>query len=118
MNALKYQVTLVGHLGKDVDFRTVGDNRSLAQLTLATNEYYKNNKGELIKDTQWHNIKSWGKTADLMNQILKKGDEVMVQGKLTYRSYEDGDGKKQYVTEVVISEFMKLTRNKEAAVAA
>ncbi len=117
MNALKNQVTLIGNLGKDIDFRTVGDNRSLALLTIATNEYYKNNKGELIKETQWHNVKAWGKTAENMSNLLSKGDEVMVQGKLTYRTYEDNDGKKHYITEVIISDFLKLTRAKVDAAA-
>lgn len=115
MNALKNQVTLIGNIGKDVDFRTVGDNRSMAMITLATNEYYKNNKGELIKDTQWHNIKAWGKTAELMNNICKKGDEIMIQGKLTYHSYENKDGQKQYITEVIANEFLKMTKKEVVA---
>ncbi|MFT6808125.1 MAG: single-strand DNA-binding protein [Saprospiraceae bacterium] len=115
MNALKNQVTLIGNIGKDVELRTVGDNRSLSTITLATNEYYKNNKGELIKETQWHNLKAWGKLADTMSNILSKGDEVMIQGKLTYRSFENKEGNKQYVTEIVVSEFLKMTKKAEIA---
>ncbi|MCL4123048.1 UNVERIFIED_CONTAM: hypothetical protein GTU68_040397 [Idotea baltica] len=115
MNALKNQVTLIGNIGKDVELRTVGEKRFLASITLATNEYYKNNKGELIKETQWHNLKAWGKLADTMNNILSKGDEVMIQGKLTYRSYENKEGNKQYVTEIIISEFLKMTKKAEIA---
>ena len=115
MNALKNQVTLIGNIGKDVELKTVGDNRSLAIIALATNEYYKNNKGELIKETQWHNIKAWGKIAETMSNILSKGDEIMIQGKLTYSSFENKEGNKQYVTEIIVSEFLKMTKKAEIA---
>ena len=113
MNALKNQVTLIGNIGKDVELRTVGENRCVATITLATNEYYKNNKGELIKETQWHHVKAWGKLAESMSNILSKGDEIMIQGKLTYSSFENKEGKKQYVTEVIAKEFLKMTKKVE-----
>lgn len=114
MNALKNQVTLVGNIGKDIDFRTIGDNSALSQFSLATNDYYKNNKGELVQNTDWHNVKAWGKTAQLMKDVLTKGDEVMVRGKISYRNYEDKDGNKRYLTEIVVQEFLKLTKPKAA----
>ena len=75
---------------------------------MATNETYKNQKGEKVEETQWHNIVAWGKTAELMEQLLAKGKEVMVEGKLTSRSYEDKEGNKRYITEVVAQEFLLL----------
>lgn len=114
MNALKNQVTLIGHVGKAVDFRTIGDDKSLSQFSLATNESYRNAKGELVENTEWHNIKAWGKTAQLMNDFVKKGDMVMVHGKITYRSYEDAQGVKRYITEIVANEFFKMNKTKAA----
>lgn len=114
MNALKNQVTLVGNIGKEIDFRTIGEKSSLAQFSLATNESYKNNKGELVQNTDWHNVKAWGKTAEIMRDVLAKGDEVMVRGKISYRNYEDKDGAKRYITEIIVQEFLKITKTKAA----
>lgn len=92
----------------DPEIRTFDNNRKLARLSLATNEWHKNEKGEKVTETQWHNIVIWGAQAKFAEDILKKGDEVAVDGKLSSRSYVDKDGNKKYVTEVVVSEFLKL----------
>ncbi len=81
----------------------------LAKAPLATNEYYRNNKGEKIQETQWHNIVAWGKTAELMKQMVKKGDELAIKGKLVHRKYEDSTGQLRYISEVVVNEFIKLS---------
>ncbi|MGB1450619.1 MAG: single-stranded DNA-binding protein, partial [Marinirhabdus sp.] len=73
-----------------------------------TNESYKNAKGETIQETQWHNLIAWGKTADILEKYLQKGNEVAIEGKLTHRSYDDKDGNKRYVTEVVVNELLML----------
>jgi single-strand DNA-binding protein len=82
--------------------------KKLAKFSIATNETYKNNKGEKVTDTQWHNVVAWGKTADLIENYVPKGKEIGVEGKLTSRSYEDKDGIKRYVTEVVCNEVLLL----------
>ena len=74
-------------------------------------------KGELVKETQWHNVIAWGKLADTMNKILQKGDQIMVQGKIIYRSYEKESGQTSYVTEIVINDFLKITKSSEAKAA-
>lgn len=114
MNSIKNSVQLIGHLGKDVDFKSLEDGKSLAKFTLATNEYYKNNNGEKMQNTQWHNVVAWNKLAENMNQLLTKGNEVLVRGKLMHSSYEDSNGNKRYVSEVVVNEFIKLSKKKEA----
>lgn len=114
MNAIKNQVTLLGHIGKDIDFRTIGEKNGLSQFSLATNESYKNNKGEYVESTQWHNIKAWGKTAEIMRDVLKKGDEVMVRGKIAYNNYEDKEGIKRYSTDIIVQDFLKINKNKAA----
>lgn len=109
MNALKNKVQLIGNLGMNPEVRELENGNALAKFAMATNESYVNKEGERITDTQWHNIVAWGKTAELMGQLLAKGKEVMVEGKLTSRSYEDKEGNKRYITEVVANEFLVLT---------
>lgn len=108
MQNLNNRVQLIGNLGKDVDFKTVGDGLGLARVSLATNDVRKKNDGEVEKETQWHNIIGWGKTAELMQDLFKKGKKVAIQGKLVHRTYDDKDGVKRYVSEVVVNEFMLL----------
>ncbi|MGB1038997.1 MAG: single-stranded DNA-binding protein, partial [Bacteroidia bacterium] len=75
---------------------------------------YKNANGERITDTQWHKIVAWGKTAELMEQLLEKGKEVLVEGKLTSRSYDDKEGNKKYITEIVANEFLVLSSKQDS----
>ena len=112
MSTLKNSVRLVGNLGMDPEVKSFDNNRMLAKLSLATNDTYKNDKGERITDTQWHNLVMWGAQAKLAEEILKKGDEIAVEGKLASRSYIDKDGLKRYVTEVVVNEFLKVGQKK------
>ena len=69
---------------------------------------YKNEKGEKVEETQWHSLIAWGKTADIIEKYVVKGKEIAIEGKLTHRSYEDKNGEKRYVTEVVIDELLML----------
>lgn len=108
MNSLKNSVRLVGNLGMDPEVKTFDVNKKLAKISIATNESYKNDKGEKITETQWHNLILWGAQANLAEQYLKKGDEVAIEGKLSNRNYIDKDGNKRYVSEVVVNEFLKV----------
>jgi single-strand DNA-binding protein len=108
MNSLRNSVRLVGNLGMDPDVKNLESNRKVARLSLATSESYKNDKGEKVTDTQWHNLVLWGNQAKFAEEDLKKGDSIAVDGKLTNRSYTDKDGIKRYVCEVVVNEFIKL----------
>src|SRR5471030_3097554 len=108
MNTLKNSVRLVGNLGMDPELKSFDNNKQLARVSMATNESYKNDKGEKVTDTQWHNLVLWGVQAKLAEDFLKKGDEVAIEGKLASRSYVDKDGNKRYSTEVVDNEFLKL----------
>ena len=109
MNSLRNSVRLVGNLGMDPEVKTFDTNKKLARLSLATNESYKNDKGEKITETQWHNLILWGTQAKFAEEYLKKGDEVAIEGKLANRNYTDKDGNKRYVSEVVVNEFIKLS---------
>lgn len=111
MQVLKNSVHLIGNLGRDVEIRSFESGSKKASLTLATTEYYKNSKGELVKNTQWHNLVAWGKNAEVMAKVLTKGSLVAVAGSLSNRSYTDGSGQTRYITEVLVSEFMKLDKS-------
>lgn len=108
MNTLRNKVQLIGHVGNAPEILNMESGKKLAKFSIATNETYKNNKGEKVTDTQWHNVVAWGKTADLIENYVPKGKEIGVEGKLTSRSYEDKDGIKRYVTEVVCNEVLLL----------
>ncbi len=109
MNSIKNSVTLIGNLGKDPEIKQFQSGRSVARFSLATNETYRNQKGDKVTSTQWHNIVAWGKTAEMMNNLLKKGKEVVVHGKLTYRTYEDKEGVTRFIPEIVADEFVVLS---------
>lgn len=108
MNNLRNRVQLIGNLGLAPEVKEFNKGRKMARLVLATNEAYRNQKGELVKETQWHTIVAWGKTAEIAEKYLTKGQEVCFEGKLSNRTYEDKDGKKRYVTEVIVNEILML----------
>ncbi len=108
MSTLRNKVQLIGHVGQDPEIKTFEGEKKLANLSIATKEVYKNEKGEKVEETQWHRITAWGKTADIIEKHVVKGKEIAVDGKLRHRSYDDKNGDKKYVTEIIISELMLL----------
>ncbi|MEZ5003461.1 MAG: single-stranded DNA-binding protein [Chitinophagales bacterium] len=107
---LRNQVQLIGNLGMNPEVKQMENGNKLAKMSLATNEYYTDSKGEKITKTQWHNVVAWGKTAEIAEKFLEKGKEVAIKGKLTYRSYDDKDGNKKFVTEIVTDEILFLDK--------
>jgi single-strand DNA-binding protein len=108
MNTLRNKVQLIGNLGNDPEIITLDGGKKLAKFSIATNDTYKNQKGERVTDTQWHNVVAWGKTADIVESYVTKGKEIAVEGKLTTRSWDDKDGNKRYTTEIVCNELLLL----------
>ncbi len=108
MTSLRNSVSLIGRLGNDPEIKTFGENKTMAKFSLATNDYYRDAEGKQVKETQWHNIVAWGKTAELAQKLLSKGKETGIQGKLVSRSWEDADGNKKFMTEVVANEIVLL----------
>jgi single-strand DNA-binding protein len=100
MNTIKNKVQLIGNIGSAPEIKTTEAGKKLARFSLATNESYRSAKGEKVKETQWHNIIAWGKTADLVEKYFTKGKEVAIEGKLINRNYTDKEGKKRYISEV------------------
>lgn len=95
----------MGRLGQNPEFRELVSGRKLTKFSIAINESYKNHSGERVVDTQWHNITAWGRQAELAAKLLKKGSELVLEGRLINNTYTDKDGVKRYTTEVVLQEF-------------
>jgi single-strand DNA-binding protein len=108
MNAIKNKVQLIGHVGQEPEIKTFDGGKKVANITIATNESYTNNKGEKVENTEWHRITAWGKVADIIEKYVIKGKEIAIEGKLTHRSYDDKEGNKRYITEIVANELLLL----------
>ena len=108
MYALKNKVQLIGHLGSQPEVKNTESGKKLARFSVATNEVYRNAKGEKVTETQWHTLVAWGKVADIAEKFLNKGTEVAIEGKLINRNYTDKDGNKKYITEVQVNELLLL----------
>ena len=108
MYTLKNKVQLIGHLGADPEIKNTEAEKKYAKFSLATNETYRNSKGEKITETTWHNLVAWGKVAEIAEKYLHKGQEIAIEGKLISRSYTDKNGAKKYITEVQINEILLL----------
>ena len=108
MYALKNKVQLIGNLGNAPEVRNTETGKKLVRFSVATNEQYKNAKGERVTETQWHNLIAWGKVADIAEKFLMKGTEVAIEGKLVNRNYMDKEGNKKYITEIQVTELLML----------
>ena len=111
MNAMKNKVQLIGHVGQEPEIKTFDGGKKVANITIATNDYYINDKGEKVEQTEWHRVTAWGKVADIIEKYVEKGKEVAIEGKLTHRSYDDKDGVKRYITEVVVNDILLLGKS-------
>ena len=109
MNTLRNKVQLIGHVGQEPEIKTFEGGKKLANITLATNEVYTNSKGEKIENTEWHRLTAWGSIADIIEKYVIKGKEIAIEGKLTHRSFDDKDGNKRFITEVVVNELLLLS---------
>jgi single-strand DNA-binding protein len=107
---MKNSVQLIGHVGQEPEIKTLETGRKLANITIATNDVYYKENGDKVEKTDWHRVTAWGKTAEIIEKYVTKGKEVAVEGKLTHRSYDDKEGNKRYVTEVVVNEILLLSK--------
>lgn len=101
------KVILIGNLGKDPEVRQF-ENNSVANFSLATSETYTDKTGEKKTLTEWHNVSVWGKGAEVVEKYLKKGSKVYIEGKITYRKYQDKDGVDRYTTDIKADTFKFL----------
>ena len=108
MNALRNNVKLIGRLGAQPELVTFDSGKTVVRFTLATNERFKDKSGQWKDLTQWHNINAWGKTAERIQKLLSKGQEIMLEGRLVNQSYESKTGEKRYSTIVELTDFLML----------
>ena len=107
---LRNHVQLIGNIGQVPQLVTTSTGKKTTRFSVATNEYFEGEKGK-TKNTYWHNIVAWEKTAEYIANNCDKGSEVVIDGKLINRSYESKTGEKKYITEVVVNEI--ICRNKK-----
>jgi single-strand DNA-binding protein len=112
-NAIRNSVRLLGRLGQDPEVKQIGNGNKVAKCSIATSESYKSKDGEQVSETTWHQLVIWGKQAEIAERLMKKGVEVAIEGKIANRTYTDQEGVKRFVSEVIVQEFVVLTR-KEA----
>jgi single-strand DNA-binding protein len=102
------KVILVGNLGKDPELRYTPSGAAVATFSIATTERYKDRDGNRQEKTEWHNIVAWRQLAEICGKYLHKGKQVYIEGKIQTRSYDDRDGNKKYITEIVADQMQML----------
>jgi single-strand DNA-binding protein len=108
------KVTLIGNLGKEPDFQYLEGQVAVAKISLATTETFKDKNGTTQTQTEWHSVVLWRGLAELANKYLSKGSLVYIEGKLKTRSYDDKEGHKRYVTEIMAEQLLLLDKKIEA----
>ncbi len=104
---------LIGNTGKDPEVRITSAGKKVATFSLATSDNRKNDKGEKITTTMWHNIVAWSPLAEVMESYVKKGQQLYVEGRINYREYTTADGVKKYVTEIIANTIQMIGSKKQ-----
>ena len=105
---MKNSVQLIVHVGQEPEIKNLEGWKKLANISIATNEVYYRENGDKVEKTEWHRVTAWGKTAEIIERFVTKGKEIAIGGKLAHRSYDDQEGNKKYVTEIVANEILLL----------
>ncbi len=104
------KVTLLGNVGKDPEIRSTGGGVMVASLTLATSDRQKDAQGNWQDKTEWHNLKAFNRTAEIVRDYVKKGSKLYIEGKITTNSWDDKEtGQKRYRTEILVNELVLLS---------
>jgi len=109
MSNLKNSVQLIGNVGQDPQTTNLENGNVVTNISVATNETYKDANGEKVTNTEWHNAVAWNKTAEIIDKYVKKGDQIAIEGKLVNRTFETKEGEKRSVTEIKIREVVLLS---------
>jgi single-strand DNA-binding protein len=107
------KVILIGNLGRDPELKMTPSGQALARFSIATTENWKNPQGEKQSKTEWHNIVVWGKQAEIAEKYLRKGKQVMIEGRIQYREYTDQAGVKKTACDIRCDNFVMLGRMEE-----
>ena len=113
MNAIANSVRLIGNLGKEPVIKTFTNGGKIANFSLATQYNYKDKDGKKIEETDWHNIVTKGKQAELVEKYLTKGSQIALEGRLCTRKYTDASGTDKYITEIIANEIQFISGKKE-----
>lgn len=111
MNALRNKVQLIGRLGQEPEITTFPDGNKMAKFSMATDDSYKDKDGQKVERAYWHNVVVRGGLVKVVESYVQKGQEIAIEGKLTNRSWEDKDGNKRYITEILCNELLMLSKN-------
>jgi single-strand DNA-binding protein len=109
------KVILVGNVGKDPEVHFIESNVAVARFPMATSETYKSKDGERVTTTEWHNIVLWRGLAEVVDKYVKKGSQLYIEGKIRTRSYDDKDGNKRYITEIIADTMQMLGKKGDNA---
>jgi single-strand DNA-binding protein len=112
---IRNQVQLIGHLGNAPEVKELSAGKTVAKFSIATKDNYKDAQGNWVNNTDWHQIVAWGALAQKAQKQLEKGTEIVLQGKLSTRTWQDKEGKTQYITEVILNDYSLLGTKKEKA---
>jgi single-strand DNA-binding protein len=107
---MKNRVQLIGRVGQDPEVKNLEGGKKVTTITIATNDVYYKENGDKVEQTEWHRVTAWGKTAGIIEKYVTKGKEIAIDGKLTHRSYDDKNGEKRYVTDIVVNEVLLLSK--------
>ncbi|UAB82082.1 single-stranded DNA-binding protein [Marixanthomonas sp. SCSIO 43207] len=110
MNALRNKVQLIGRLGQDPEIVTFADGNKMAKFSIATDDSYKDKNGQKVERAYWHNVVVKGGLVNVVENYIAKGQEIALEGKLTNRSWDDKDGNKRYITEILCNELLMLSK--------
>lgn len=113
MYALRNRVQLIGHVGKDPELKETQNGKTVCRFSVATNDSYVQN-GSRVVNTEWHNVVVWGKIAESVSKIVKKGQELALEGKLSTRTYQDKDGNTKNVAEITLNDFLLVGKKDQA----
>jgi len=102
------KIILIGNLGQDPELRYTSSGVAVASFSMATSESWKDQDGNVQEKTQWHKLVAWRKLAEIVGEYLKKGSKVYVEGRIQYRSYDDKNGVKRDITEIVVDQLLML----------
>ncbi len=109
---------LIGYVGQDPELRYTNSGTAVASFSIATSESWTSADGQKVEKTEWHNLVAWKKLAEIVGEYVKKGSKLFVEGRIQHRAYEDKNGVKRYVTEIVLDQMLMLDSRERSSVGA
>lgn len=110
---MRNRVQLIGNLGADPEVTEISSGNKIAKINIAINNYYRNKKGDYVEDTQWVQVKAFGKVAERFEKVLSKGTQVVIEGRLSNNHWEDKDGNKHYDTDIIADDFVPMSAKRK-----